>query len=211
LWYATRDAPFVDGTAIAHPGSKLYCSPSIFETLKSEEAVAYGQKLEFGVADENVFGNSVAVRVLEHFKPFREVVVFHRPSRTLLVGDIAFNMGDKDMKKFTSPMFNLFLWLTDGYNVLSLSKTFRLMLQKSDAVNLAPELESLINSLDFDRVIPCHGGIVETGGKPLLQTGSLRFIRDLAEPKPRGALARGALIGAVCAGIIGLVIVLQKK
>jgi hypothetical protein len=173
--------------------------------------VAYGEKLEYGSASEGIFGTTVAVRVLENFKPFREVIILHRPSRTLLVGDLAFNLGAKEIDAFSSPMLKLFLWLLDGYRCLSLTNTFRLLQKKSDVANLVPELEDAMRSLDFDRVIPCHGGIVETAGKESLEAGTLHFFKDIASPTPRIALTRRAIFGAVFTGAIALVVVLAKK
>jgi hypothetical protein len=170
--------------------------------------VAYGEKLEYGSASEGIFGTTVAVRVLENFKPFREVIILHRPSR---IGDLAFNLGAKEIDAFSSPMLKLFLWLLDGYRCLSLTNTFRLLQKKSDVANLVPELEDAMRSLDFDRVIPCHGGIVETAGKESLEAGTLHFFKDIASPTPRIALTRRAIFGAVFTGAIALVVVLAKK
>jgi hypothetical protein len=196
---------------IAHDGCKLYCSPSLYETLKPEEAAAYGTKLEYGLANEDVFGPTVSVRVLEHYKPFREVLLLHRPSKTLIVADLAFNVGDREYARFSSSMFRLYCWLAGANKCLSLSKTLRFLLAKPDMLKFVPELESTLQSWDFDRVVPCHGGVVETGGKESLTAGTLQFVKDIAYPKPKRRLASKVVLGALIAGTVAVAAGLIRK
>lgn len=90
-----------------------------------------------------------------------EHAFFHRPSRTLIVADLIFNL---------SPSSNF--WTRLVLRSLSglkpepgLSRLFRLLIKDRPA--FARSVERLMD-WDFDRVIVGHGNVIETNGKPIL-------------------------------------------
>lgn len=92
-----------------------------------------------------------------------EFLFLHRPSRTLLVTDLAFNIRE-------SPS-----WLTRAY--LKLNRTYGKLaptvLLKSLVKDRAAVRASLDTVLgwDFERVVVCHGEVLERGGREALRDG----------------------------------------
>ena len=90
----------------------------------------------------------------------REFVFLHRPSRTLIATDLVFHIVDA-----SGLMARLVFSLVGTWRRFAVSRLFlrgvadRAELRRS----LAPILEA-----DFDRVVPGHGAILETGGKDRL-------------------------------------------
>ncbi len=106
------------------------------------------------------FGDEVWVHPIQCFSFTNEVVVLHRPSRTLIVSDLVFNLPP------TSPWLTRFaMWLMRGYpgpRVTLLEKWG--MKREAARADLTTILEQ-----DFDRVIMAHGDIIESGGKEALR------------------------------------------
>jgi hypothetical protein len=108
----------------------------------------------------NPFGDEVEVVALQGIELTQEVVLHHRPSRTLIVTDLAFNY-QADAPLLTKA----FMVSACGYPGFSSTLVERLAMKRSIA---RPELEHLL-SLDFDRVVLAHGHILPTGGKEALR------------------------------------------
>ncbi|MEO1127111.1 MAG: hypothetical protein AAFW84_12935 [Cyanobacteria bacterium J06635_15] len=97
------------------------------------------------------------------------ITVFcHRPSRTLILTDTAFNFDQNNR-----------LTMRLAAQVLGSYKTLRpSQLEKWGSRDKAAVEASVRQVLawDFDRVIPGHGSIVETGGKEAFKTGYEWFL-----------------------------------
>ncbi|MFL5346789.1 MAG: hypothetical protein ACJ8AT_18565 [Hyalangium sp.] len=92
-----------------------------------------------------------------------EFAFLHRPSKTLLLTDVAFHIRE-------SPS-----WLTRAYLRLSgtygkLAPTLLLKSLVKDRAALRTSLESVL-SWDFERVVVCHGVVLEHGGREALREG----------------------------------------
>jgi hypothetical protein len=92
-----------------------------------------------------------------------EFVFLHRPSRTLLVTDLAFNIRE-------SPS-----WLTRAYLKLcrtygKLAPTVLLKSMVKDRAALRASLDTVLG-WDFERVVVCHGQVLERGGREALRDG----------------------------------------
>jgi hypothetical protein len=92
----------------------------------------------------------------------REHAFFHRPSRTLIVADLLFNVGS-EMSAWTRLLLRLVAGLKGGPGV---SRIFR-KLAIRDPAALRTSLRKMLE-WDFDRVIVAHGNVIETGGKRAL-------------------------------------------
>ena len=92
-----------------------------------------------------------------------ELAFFHRSSRTLILGDVGYHVGSSAPVKT-----QLMARLTGVYGRISPPRDFRLTI-----ANEATFRRSIRDVLawDFDRVIPGHGEIVETGGKRAVLDG----------------------------------------
>ncbi|MEM9451863.1 MAG: DUF4336 domain-containing protein [Cyanobacteria bacterium P01_E01_bin.6] len=101
-------------------------------------------------------------------KPAQETVFYHRPSRTLIITDIAFNFDPT-----SSLETRLAARVLGTYNTLRPSR-----LEKwgtRDKATVETSVQQVL-SWDFDRVIPGHGAILETGGKDQFKSGYEWFL-----------------------------------
>ncbi|MEM7793007.1 MAG: DUF4336 domain-containing protein [Cyanobacteria bacterium P01_C01_bin.118] len=97
-----------------------------------------------------------------------ETVFLHQPSRTLILTDTAYNFDQN-----SSLVIQLATRALGGYNKLQPSR-----LEKLGTRDKAQVAESVAQVLawDFDRVVPAHGSIVETGGKAAFKKGYEWFL-----------------------------------
>lgn len=112
------------------------------------------------------FGDDLHVVPLACFPLTREVVVLHRPSRTLVVTDLVVHFTPR------AP------WLTRAamamalaYPGCSTSVLERVGFHREVARR---EMRGLLE-LDFDRLVMAHGEVIETGGKEALR-GAMRWL-----------------------------------
>jgi hypothetical protein len=98
-----------------------------------------------------------------------EIVLLHCASRTLIVCDLAFHIHEVD-----GPLGSLVLRANDMWRRFGPSRTLRLLLR----ANRRASREGLaaIDAWDYDRVIPAHGEIVETGGREAMRR-AFAFLR----------------------------------
>jgi hypothetical protein len=97
-------------------------------------------------------------------RPYENEVVFlHRPSRTLLLCDLAFNFGPR-----TAAPTRLLMKLIRSYGRFGPSKLDPLLIR--DRVAARASLERIL-AWDFDRVVVAHGEVLERGGREALRAG----------------------------------------
>lgn len=116
--------------------------------------------------DQQPFGDAIGVFPLRCFPFSNEVVLLHRPSRTLVVTDLVFHFAP------TAP------WVTRaamaclcGYPGCSTTLLERVGFHRETARR---EIGALL-ALDFDRLIMAHGEVIETGGREALR-GAMRWL-----------------------------------
>jgi hypothetical protein len=100
-------------------------------------------------------------RLFEGAPMMNEVVFCHRPSRTLLLTDLAFNVphGARNEAR-------LFHWLVGATGRFGPHRIVRFGIRDRDAARRS--LEAILR-WDFDRVTVTHGEVLETGGKEALR------------------------------------------
>ena len=97
-------------------------------------------------------------------RPFENEVVFlHRPSRTLVLCDLAFNFSSR-----APALTRAFTKVIGGYGRLEPSRLDPLLITDRPA---ARECMEQILAWDFDRVIVAHGDVLERGGRETLRRG----------------------------------------
>jgi hypothetical protein len=103
-------------------------------------------------------------------KPANETVFYHRPTRTLILTDIAYNFDKNNTlgTRFAAKV------LLGSYETLMPSRFEKLATR--DKTQVKHSVEQVLN-WDFDRVIPGHGSVVETGGKAQFEAGYRWFLK----------------------------------
>ena len=97
-----------------------------------------------------------------------ETVFFHRPSRSLIITDIAFNFDEE-----SDGLLQVGARLLGSYKILKPT-----ILEKFGSREKAQVAESIQQVLewDFERIILAHGGIIEHHGKEKLRAGYEWFL-----------------------------------
>ncbi len=147
---------FADGYFATYPDAGFYAAPGLPEkrTDLPFEGVL-GDEPEPGWArdlDQVVFRGNRMVR---------EVVFFHQESGTLIVADLL-QSGDSG----SPPLTRLVKRLMGIYERPGLPLPFRLGFGDKAAARASVER---ILSWEFDRILLCHGPIVESGGKAIFR------------------------------------------
>lgn len=154
---------FMEQYSAAYPGVELWMVPRLDRKRPELEfAGVLGEEPEERWAreiDQAVFRG--IRRIIE-----LEVEFFHRPTGTLILGDLAFNIGDE-----WPLLTRAFARVAGARNRLAPTRDFRLAVRDREAARRSLER---IMSWDFDRVIPGHGDIVERGGRAAFERG-VRF------------------------------------
>ncbi len=140
-----------------------YAAPGLVEKRRDLD---FAQTIDAPCAP---FGDAVQLIPLQSLPLVGEVALLHRPSRTLVVTDLVFNLGD-DAPWATRVAFRL-LGGTPGCRATLLE---RALMRRAVARD---DLRGLL-ALDFDRLIMAHGHVIETGGKAALR-GAYSWLGDL--------------------------------
>ncbi len=144
--------------AAAYPDARLWVAPGlprkrpdlVFAGVLDDEAPA-----EWRDEVEQVFFRG---------RPYEnEVVFFHRPSRTLILCDLAFNFGAR-----TATPTRLLMRLLRSYGRFGPSTLDPWLIRDRTAARQS--LERIL-AWDFDRVVVAHGDILPSGGRDALRQG----------------------------------------
>ncbi|MEZ0370868.1 MAG: DUF4336 domain-containing protein [Candidatus Sericytochromatia bacterium] len=105
-----------------------------------------------------------------------ESAFYHRPSRSLLVTDLVFNI-----RRSQHLWTRLFMILNDGYGRFGPTRVLRSLLKDPEA--LRASLEAIL-AWDFERVVMAHGEVLESDGRRQLQAAYARIGVLPAGPVP---------------------------
>jgi len=105
----------------------------------------------------------------------KEIAFFHKPTKTLIEADVLFNLpGHEQFSKTGSPadegyLTKLWIRITNTQGAAMGQRRLQWYgLSAGDREGFAKSVQK-INAWDFDRIIPCHGEVIETGGKSIFQ------------------------------------------
>jgi hypothetical protein len=151
-----------------HPDALLCAPPGLVERrpdlrvdIVLDEAAPWDGELETTLTDGNAF--------------FQEALLFHRRSRTLLVGDLVENFDASTASRWGRALARLF---GVGPRPVA-SPEHRLYAEDAEAAAAA---FARAEAWDFERIWLCHGRIIETDAK--------RIFRDVTGEVVRGARRR---------------------
>lgn len=146
---------FVAEWQAAYRLSRLYVAPGL-ESKRKDLAIT----AVLGDPAPPAWSDVLDQQFLEGLPLANEVVFFHRPSRTLVASDLAFNIGP------TSPWFlRTAFRLWGGYGRLSTTLVERMFVR--DRAAYRRSLERVL-AWPIERVIVAHGEVVERGGRDAL-------------------------------------------
>ena len=99
-----------------------------------------------------------------------ELAFFHRPSKTAILGDMGFHITEN-----SSLEMRLFARFFGVYDRIGPFPEYKLPIRNKETFN-----QSVRNILawDFDRVIPGHGDVIESGGKGAVQDGFKWLLKE---------------------------------
>lgn len=149
----------------------LYVGPWLEAGLEGWGAVGLGKKrpdltLREVEPGPSPFGAEIATLPLTCFAMSNEVVVLHRPSRTLVVTDLCFHLTEQ-----VPWGTRLSMRMLGGYPGVRSTLLERVAMQRDRA---REELGALA-AWDFDRLVLAHGAVVERGGKDAF-VGAFRWL-----------------------------------
>jgi hypothetical protein len=103
----------------------------------------------------------------------KEIVFNHKPTRTLIQADLMFNYPSREQfsKTGEDPTSGILTKLFGAVTNTNSDWQKRMIwygLSSSDRNGFAQSM-TRINKFEFDRMIPCHGDVVETGAKGIFQ------------------------------------------
>ena len=149
---------YAGDVAKAYPESRLWIGPGLEQKRPDLEYVAI-------LGDESP--EEWRAEIAQTFfrgRPFENEIVFlHRPSRTLILCDLAFNIGPHD-----AVITQWLMWLIGSYGRFGPTKLDPLLIR--DRAAARKSLERILD-WDFDRIVIPHGAILETGGREALARG----------------------------------------
>lgn len=112
--------------------------------------------------------DEVSIRAIEGAPMMNEVALLHRPSRTLVLTDLVFNV--KPGAGNRAPLFH---WLVGATGRFGPHRIVRFGLRDRAAARRS--LDAILG-WDFDRVVMSHGEVVASGGRGLLRD-AFAFLR----------------------------------
>jgi hypothetical protein len=142
----------------AYPDLQLFVAPGL-DTKRPDLSV------RAVLTDEAAPGWRDALEqvVVRGYPMLKEVVFFHRASRTLIASDLVFNIrGDSPV------LTRLAFLLMGGYGRFGPTLLERVLVRDRAAARAS--LERIL-AWDFDRVILAHGHVLESGGREGLRAG----------------------------------------
>ena len=148
---------FVGDWLSAVPNAKLALSPGLVDKRKDlEPSLVLGR-------ESAPWGEEIELCAIEGIPMIEEWVLFHRPTATLVVTDLAFHL---DHQCAASARF---LGRMGGtYGQLAPTRLERLMVR--DKAALRQSLEQILE-WPIERVVMAHGSVVEQGGRDALAEG----------------------------------------
>lgn len=123
--------------------------------------------------------------------PSEDVALLHIPSKTLIQADLLFNLPAKEQYSAPgapSPLSGLMGWFGLGTKMTpwtDMHKSVVWNLIAKDKAKMAWSA-SVVGSWDFNRIIPCHGDVIEEKGNEAWRTAFSRYFDAIAAGKFKG-------------------------
>lgn len=140
------------------PEARFYAAPGVAEKLPSVQFDALLRPPGGGP-----FGESIAQAWFRSSHELQEIVLFHRPTRTLITSDLAFNI-----QSTAGLVSHVMLRLNDSYKSFGPSRVCRSHITEP---SIARADVDAILALHPDRVVMAHGAILLSGAAVAIERG----------------------------------------
>ena len=172
---------FVSEWAKAFPSAKLMAVDGLPEK-REKDPVAAGNKFQYVWTQKNkasmkidpVFDSEFDYEYVGSHAN-KELVFCHKPDKTLIEADMMFNLPAREQFSKTSQdstsgiLTKLFIGLQNTVGAATWQKRFLWYVASSGDRQGFNQSASKIASWDFDRIIPCHGDVIDSGGKGIFR------------------------------------------
>ena len=148
----------------AYPGVELHGAPRLAKRRKDLDFAA-----ELGDSPDPRWAAELDQVLFRGGVLLPEAEFLHRASRTLILGDLAMHFGDH-----SGGALRAFARVGGMYGRLRSTPMFRAQIRRR--AEAAAAMRRILE-WDFDRVIPGHGAIWETGGREALRREWERYLR----------------------------------
>lgn len=188
----------------AFPDALLLSSPALKNRFPMRE---WGTVVD-ETTEESLLGDEITIRCLSRMKPFQEIILLHKPSKTLFIADMAFNNSAQCLERCgASRLAKWYLWLVDGMNCLDTAWTLGLLIKKHAKEGLT-DYEGVLE-LEFENVVPTHGDVVLRIGRQRLENGAVRRVKRLVENESFSGM-QWLTVSLVCIGSCAVWMWLKK-
>jgi hypothetical protein len=147
---------FLEGWLGAHPRARFHGAPGF---AKARPDLKFTDTLS-GTPDAS-WSSVFDQHVLRGMPKINEVAFLHRPTRTLILTDLVFNLGPE--MPFLS---RVLMKLNDCYCKFGPSRLIKSVIK--DRAALRTSIDRVL-AWDFDAIIVSHGGNIASSGKPMLR------------------------------------------
>lgn len=171
---------FISEWSRAYPSASLIAVEGLPEKREQDPATA-GSKFQYVWTAKNKHEMHIDSDFNQEFDieyvnghANKELVFYHKPEKTLIQADLMWNLpayeqyskiGDSPVTGFLTKLFN---GLQNTTGTAIWQKRFLWYVSAKDKPAFNQSVKR-IASWDFDRIIPCHGDVIETGGKGIFQ------------------------------------------
>ena len=155
---------FVAPWAIAYPNAATCAPPGLAEKRRD---LRFAMTLDDGPKPTD-WPDELDYLLVGGAPLLNELAFLHRPSRTLVLTDLVFNVraGESNRARF-------FHWIVGATGRFGPHRLIRSSFRKRSAVGAAIER---VLTWDFDRIVMSHGHVLETGGRAALER-AFSFLR----------------------------------
>ena len=181
---------YLSDWARAFPQAKVLGVEGLPEKREKDEstkgttfATVWTEKNKAGLRVDDAFHHDFDVEYVGAHEN-KELVLLYKPERTLLEADLLWTLPAREQYSRTNEDPAAGIWTRLFSAVFSAQghatnqKRFLWYIaSRSDRRSFA-ESAKRINSWDFDRIIPCHGDVVESGGKGIYEKVMEWHLRD---------------------------------
>ncbi|RPD56905.1 hypothetical protein L226DRAFT_562191 [Lentinus tigrinus ALCF2SS1-7] len=163
---------FIRQYKVAYPNAKVLCSEDLLSKPESQ-----GIKLDtvFSATTPNPSCGFETEIETCYFTGYanKDIACYHKASKTVMAADLLFNNPPTEQfsKSPQSPKSMLFASMT------STGWQMRLLLRAKTQDRAAMRRDAAkVHSWDFDRFIPCHGDVVETGARAAWRSAFTNYL-----------------------------------